>query len=290
MVTLENIVVLDEEQLHRYQQEILSIAKDLIRVCKDNDIKYSLSGGSVIGAVRHNGLIPWDDDIDINIPRESYKKLVRVFEKELGDKYYLQTPLTFPNLGIMVTQLRKKGTVARRKYDWNTNPCGISIDIYIVDNVFDNKLLRFVQQELSMLLSFVVSSIRTYNNRQIPKEISNLESKPLRMGILKKTVGRLFGVIPLKYWMSLADSVNGMCNNISSKYVTIPTGRQHFNNEIQKREDILNYIQVPFEDIKVNIPQNYDAYLKKLYGGSYMTVPPKEDRESHVFLELKYKE
>lgn len=288
VVKKSDVVILDEAGLKKYQSEILNIAKDLIDVCKRNDIAYSLSGGSVIGAVRHQGLIPWDDDIDINIPRSSYNKLLKIFNNELGDKYYLQTPLNHPDLGIMVTQLRKKGTIARRKYDWNTNPCGISIDIYVVENVFDNLFKRKLQQLLSISMSFVVSSIRTFHNRNIPKEIAELEAKPVKLSGFKLTIGRVFRIIALKQWMRWLDVINSWCTDEESKYVTIPTGRRHFNGEMQKREDLLQYVEVPFEDINVDIPKNYDKYLTTLYGPNYMQVPPTSKRESHVFLELKY--
>lgn len=289
MINKENIVILNEEQLKRYQQELLKIVGDLVRVCDKEGLNYSLSGGSVIGAVRHKGIIPWDDDIDINMPRKSYERLLKIFDKELGDNYYIQTPQTYPNLGIMVTQVREKGTIARRKYDWNTNPCGISIDIYIVENVFENRLKRMVQKNLSMILAFIISSIRMLNNKEIPKEISEIEAKPVKYSRLKIIVGKILKKISLANWIKWLDKINGLCKNEKSTYVTIPTGRKHFNGEMQERSNLLQYKKVPFENMELNIPKNYDSYLNNLYGDNYMEIPSKDKRESHVFLELRYK-
>ena len=115
----EDIVILDEEELQRYQAELLKIANDVVDVFEKECMEYSLSGGSILGAIRHKGFIPWDDDIDFNISRNSYNRLLQIFDKCLGDRYYLQTPEKFPELGLMVTQIRKKGTIARRKYEPN---------------------------------------------------------------------------------------------------------------------------------------------------------------------------
>ena len=101
----------------------LTMLKDVAKFCDDHNIKYYLCGGTLLGAVRHKGFIPWDDDVDINIPRESYDKLVTLFEtdQDFSSRYYLQSPKSHPELGLHVSQIRKRGTVARRKYDYAAN-------------------------------------------------------------------------------------------------------------------------------------------------------------------------
>ena len=152
--TKDDIIVLNDVGIKLYQNELLKILKDIVSFFEKHEIDYSLSGGSILGAIRHKGFIPWDDDIDINIPRRSYNKLLEIFETELGESYYFQTPKSNPELGLLVTQIRKKGTVARRKYDWNSpeEQCGISIDLYIVENTFDNGVLRFIQKYTELIL------------------------------------------------------------------------------------------------------------------------------------------
>lgn len=281
-------VELNEKDLRKYQLTILRIAKDVIKFCDDNRITYTLSGGSVLGAVRHGGFIPWDDDIDINIARKDYQKFVDGFSNEYSDKYYIQTPRTFPDLGILVTQVRKKGTVARRKYDWNTNPCGISIDIYIVDNVFDNKFLRIIQGTLSLFSSFLLSSVRTFKNRNLPEYIAKLESKKINYKRSKLVLGRALNIIPISFFETFVNWSNGLCKNQNSKFVTNAFGRKHFFGEMQERSVMMKNKYLKFEDTEFKVPYETDNYLTFLYGKNYMDIPPKEKREKHLFLELKY--
>ena len=280
--------ILEGESLKKYQNEILKMTEDIIELLDENGIDYSLSGGSVLGAVRHEGFIPWDDDIDLNILRRDYQKLIDIFSHH--DKYYVQTPIQYPEIGILVTQIRKKGTVARRQFDWNVNPCGLSIDLYIVENTYDNKLFRIFHGLLSEGMSFIVSSVRTYKNRELPDEIEKLESRNIKYKTLKYIVGFICQCIPMSYWLKWTDKVNAMCKNESSKYVTNPTARKHFFGELLERNDLAKYRKQAFENHSWKIPYNYKKYLSKVYGEDYMLEPPVDKRERHAFLELDYGE
>ena len=283
----EDIIILDENSLRDYQAELLKITEDVVAVFEKNNLEYSLSGGSILGAIRHKGFIPWDDDVDLNITRNSYNKLLHIFDRQLGDKYYIQTPQKYPQQGLMITQIRKKGTVARRKYDWNIDECGISIDLYILENVFNNPFARFIQKSMSMFCSFVISSIRFYNNRNLPQEIISMEGRQINYSLSKSIVGRIFRIIPLKKWISWCDFWNSACHDEKSRLVAIPTGRKHFSKEIYERNKMVKFRKVPFETTEFNIPVWADGYLETFYG-DYMKLPPKEKREKHLFLELKF--
>lgn len=283
----EDIVVLNEKSIKAYQKEILKIAKDVVAFFDRNNIEYSLSGGSILGAIRHKGFIPWDDDIDFNMPRKDYNRMIQLFDSELGDKYYLQTPQKNPELGLMVTQIRKRGTIARRKYDWNSNECGISIDIYILENVFENKIAQFIQKNLSMTFSYAISAVRFINNLGIPREIQELEGREFNYSKSKSIIGRVLKIVPLKCWISWCCFWNSACKDSNSRLVTIPTGRKHFSGEIYERQNMCKFKKVPFETEHFNIPVWSKEYLRLFYG-DYMKIPPVEKREKHVFLELKY--
>ena len=285
----KDIIILDENNLRQYQMAVFDTAKEVIDFFDSEKIRYSLSGGSILGAVRHQGFIPWDDDIDINMPRRDYNRMVRLFDEKLGDRYFLQTPEKCPELGLMVTQIRKKGTVARRKYDWKTpaEECGVSIDIYILENVFDNPVLRFIQKNASMALSFAVAAVRFYNNRELPPEIEAAEGREYRFKRLKLVLGRILRIVPLKKWIAWCGFWNSACCDRRTKLVAIPTGRKHFSKEIYRRKDMCRFRKAMFEGESVNIPVRAEKYLTDFYG-DYMTLPPEDKREKHVFLELSY--
>ena len=264
--TKDDIIVLNDVGIKLYQNELLKILKDIVSFFEKHEIDYPLSGGSILGAIRHKGFIPWDDDIDINIPRKGYDKLLEIFDTELGESYYLQTPKSDPELGLLVTQIRKKGTVARRKYDWKSpeKQCGISIDLYIVENTFDNVALRFIQKYSSLMLNFGVSAVRDFNNRNLPKEIRELEEREVNYSSIKLFFGRILRIISLKRWLLWNDKCNSWCKDEDSKFVAI------------------------FEGQQLNIPIFAEDYLRIFYGEDYMNIPPRGKREKHLFLELKY--
>lgn len=285
MVT--KIIDIQGEDLKNYQKEVLKIAKDLASFCDRKNIFYSLSGGSVLGAVRHGGFIPWDDDIDINMTRESYDSFIASFEKEYGDKYYVQTPVRNPELGLLVTQIRRKGTVARRKYDIDNQECGISIDIYIIENIFSNKLAFDFQKFGALFFPFLVSLNRSYKNRAISQDFEKQENRKIKYKKARKVLGKIASIIPVKFCIKESFYFFKMCKDSKSEFVSLPTGRRHINGEIFKRDEICESVLFKFEDTSFRIPADYETYLTKLYG-DYMTVPNKSTRERHLFLELKY--
>ena len=289
MFDKDSIIVLEGDDVQKYQKEVLSVAEDMIRFFDENKIRYSLSGGSILGAVRHQGFIPWDDDIDLNMPRKDYDKMCDLFDEKLGDRYFLQTPEKRPELGLMLTQIRKKGTVARRKYDWESpaEECGVSIDLYVMENVFDDPLRHFIQKNMSMFLTFAVSSVRFRKNMKLPEGIEEMESRKYNYPAVKKLIGRCFAIIPLKQWINWCIFWNKACHNSKSKYVAIPTGRKHFAGETYLRSEMCRFRKVPFENCQFNIPVGAKKFLRKFYG-NYMEIPPVEKREKHIFLELSY--
>ena len=100
-------------------------------------------------------------------------------------------------------------------------------------------------------------------------------------------MGRVFKIIPIDNWIKWCDYWNSACKNNNSKYVSIPSGRKHFSGEIYERTKMCKFKKAPFETEFFNIPVWSEEYLSYFYG-DYMKIPPKEKREQHVFLELKY--
>ena len=102
---------MDRETLRQVQLDQLEIAKDIKRVCEENGIRYHLAFGSLLGAVRHKGFIPWDDDMDFGMLREDYERFLEIAPKKLKDEFFLQTWHTDPYYPLAFAKVRKKGTV-----------------------------------------------------------------------------------------------------------------------------------------------------------------------------------
>lgn len=137
----------EPETLKRLQGEILSILDDFMAVCDKYHLEYFGIAGTGIGAVRHKGFIPWDDDIDIAMPRHDFDKFIKIIQKTMGDKYLVfkrkELALAIP---LMTTRLVKRGTVFAEKVMKDVDcPFGIFLDLYVLDNVSDNPVLYQIQ-------------------------------------------------------------------------------------------------------------------------------------------------
>lgn len=126
----------DPETLKHLQDVYLMMLKDFIKVCDENQIEYYLDGGSALGAVRHQGFIPWDDDIDIILFRDEYNRLIEILEKLPQDKYELLSSKNKKCYCRLHSQWNLKGIKTEAYYDMNTDfTLGICLDIFVLDNI-----------------------------------------------------------------------------------------------------------------------------------------------------------
>ncbi len=284
-----NLKKMTPEQLKQLQNTLVGIMDDIDYVCKKYKLNYHLTGGSCLGAVRHNGFIPWDDDIDIDMPRKDYMEFCKVFPEEMGDKYWLHTPERTKNLGIAFARVRKKGTIFRSREDLeNKEEAGVYIDIFIIENTFNFTPIRYIHGFLSLEIGFLLSCRNFYKNRKFYLDIVN-DNKKLKSAFKVKTViGFLLSWIPVDTMVHTWNNINKMCKNDNSKYVVVPVGRKHFFGETYERDKFCIMIPHEFEgkDRQFPICVDYDEYLKHMYG-DYMKIPKDEDKETHIFLELE---
>ena len=286
----EGVIVPDEATLKKLQHVLRDMLKDFQRVAAKEHIVYTMSGGSVLGSIRHQGFIPWDDDVDINIPRKDFEKLKAVFDDCLGDKYELCTPERTPGHGMALVQMKKKGTVCRSYNELSKENPGIAIDFFILENVFDSPVLKVLQGGACLAAGYLLSCRKTWHD--MPYLEPYFDSAPgLReMFSGKARVGSLIRWIPLDLLARLTHSVYTMCRDPHTKYVAIPSGRKHFFGECYLRKDACRRFPGDFEGLKVPIPVGYKAYMEVLYGPDYMVVPPPEKREVHPLMELDFGE
>ena len=285
-VNEEDCIKLEGELLKRYQNILLSMASDIISVCEDNHIVYMLSGGSCLGAIRHNGFIPWDDDIDIIILGCQLEQFVQSFNKQFKDKYWVGTPKK-PGYDSLISTVKLKGTISRGFDNANEEECGISIDLFSMENTYDNSIGRNVHGFFCMACGFLLSCRKFFFNRKRLKNIIGDDRELKKAYYIKCMIGCLISFMSVKQWVLLTNRCYGLSKNNHSKYLTIPTGRNHYFKEMYLRKDMVNTIFHEFSGHQWRIPKAYDEYLTKLYG-DYMTIPPECDRETHIRVELKF--
>ena len=284
----DNCITLSAEERKLLQQTLLSMLLDLIRVCEKYGIKYSLSGGSVLGSVRHGGFIPWDDDIDINMPRADYLRLKKVFAKELGKDYLLDAPEHSRGYGRSLVQFKKKDTLYRifNNLDEPIERCGICIDIFILENTPDNPMLRKIHGMACLAAGYFLNCRKVVEYVPPLKKMLNDDAAIKTCFGKKLAIGKLIKWIPLDVCTMITYRIYSACRNSDSEYVTIPSGRGHYFGEMGIRSAMCEYEKRSFCGHEVNIPKGYDDYMHRLYGpGDYMIPPAEDQRETHPIIE-----
>lgn len=276
-----------EDEKSNLQNELYKMACDLDDVCKINSINLFLVGGSLLGAVRHGGFIPWDDDMDLALCREDYEKLKEIFEEELGDRYILTCPNYKTPSGNRFMQIYKKETVLRTLGDSNPFvPPNIYIDIFPYDYVPDNLIKRIVIGSVANVCMAIASCVIDY---KYPDKNLELYMKKHKRGkklfFIKNFIGRIFSFKKPEKWFDLVDKV--IAYRKKTSLITSGTGRKHYFGEIYNKSTFFPLSQIQFGKHYFCCPNDSDVYLKGLYGETYMEIPKETNRESHFISELK---
>lgn len=145
----------NDEELSKIKELEKGILKDFIELCEENNLRYFGMGGTCLGAVRHGGYIPWDDDIDVGMPRKDYNRFLKIAAEKYSDKYYLLNADEFSTYPLMSTRWCIKNTkfVEYAFMNLKNCPLGIFLDIFPYDNLADNRIARFFQQWRAWYLS-----------------------------------------------------------------------------------------------------------------------------------------
>lgn len=272
-----------EEELQQLHHILLDMMNDITDVCQENNIPWILTGGSALGAVRHKGFIPWDDDIDLSMFREGFEQFKAVFPGKYSDKYELKLP---GDKGYLYhfPKIYRKNTIAQNiQSAQDTHEC-ISADIFIMENASNNKVVRTVHGLLCTALLMVVSVMRMKRcKHNLLKYGAN--SKQLCAAVKRRAFfSKFFGFLTLEQWLRISDEAFSLCKDTSSKCIVIPSGNGHFFGELFLREKMHTVAQVNFEGNQYFVPEDSDYYLRIRYGDGYMKIPPESDKEQHAFI------
>ena len=263
---------MDKTELKLLHNKILDLAEYFDQFCKENGIVYYLMGGTALGAVRHSGFIPWDDDFDVFMDRSNYLKFISIAKNKLDTKsYYFQEentkelPLYFSKIRINNTTFIEKDVIGREMHH------GIYIDIMCLNNASSITLIRYLQYIAARILSTKALAERGYDTDSIIKKIILFSSKLL---IIK----------PIK--ILLLNFVRRF-NKIETKLVGHFFGRAPFKRTSFKRSYLDNKRLIKFESLNLPVPSSVEEYLSIRYGEKFMELPSEEVKlkyPSHAYI------
>lgn len=267
------IANVDIKDIQKIQLEILL---EFDRICKKHNIKYQLFAGTLLGCVRHEGFIPWDDDIDVCLLREDYEKFIELCQVELGSDYFLQNYDTDKNYIMQFSKIRKNDTVFLESV---TSKCnihhGIYIDIFPLDNIKPNTFRGNIQQKLL----YFIGRINLTRIKILCVNTNNIFGRLLRLFfhyILKLIPDNTTNYIQSRLFCMFRDKDD-------IKYVSHLTNGaslSRFNKYAMEKEKFYDVIEGKFEGHYFPIPREYDKVLTNLFG-AYMELPPIEHRQPH---------
>lgn len=255
------------EKLKKIWNIELEMLSKLLSVCEKYNLKIIVYSGTMLGAVRHQGFIPWDDDMDVALPRKDFQKLLEVAKEEFGEPLFFQTALTDSKFFVEYARLRNSSTTGM--ITWNQSleyNNGIYIDIFPLDGYIENNFKLNVQLMKKIIIKQFLSVYYA--------DDSYISKKPVVLTKILKLVARIH---PYEYWYK--KFVENLCryNECTNRLSQIDHEKKVIRKYWCMKDDLENIIWVPFENIKVPIPSNYDEILNHFYG-KYMEFPPVEQR------------
>lgn len=259
-------------ELKHLQKVILSIAKDIDVLCRKNGIDYYLEGGSAIGAIRHKGFIPWDDDFDIIMDSNNYEKFISVCRVQLDkEKYALQVGLE--DWPLYFSKIRLRGTDLKEKegYVLNDDMRGIYVDVFKMDNVSGNPIVARWQYVCAKYHLCYQLSQRTYNSATLKKKILMFLSLPLRIKCFRNFILRQTTLL----------------NNRETLRYGFYYSVRKWKNGIFDKKIFGKPVYVPFEDTMFPIAEKYHEFLTQEFG-DYMKLPPIEQQKGLHLINVEF--
>ena len=274
-----------QKESDKLKSILLEMYKAISSLCDRYGLVYMLGGGSCLGAIRHKGFIPWDDDLDMMMPRDSYEELIdHLISGELGPEFEFSYPQKNEDSRNPFLKVFKKGTFDIELQNINTPfPKGVFIDIFPIDSAPSSKIGQRIKGFISDLIRRISTSVlySEYPSDEYSAFMA-LDEEANKRYKQRLIVGKIFGIIKHKTWVFWFDCFVKSSRNTG--YWTIATGRKGYCGETLPQSVFVPTTTSSFEGIVTNIPADYDTYLKSLYR-NYMQIPPENKRERHqVFL------
>lgn len=269
---------MDMSILRKLQLVELEILDEVVSICEKNNLDYFLMEGTLLGAIRHKGFIPWDDDIDIAMPREHYEKFLKLAKTQLNSNYFVHCIDTDPSYWLPFAKVRKNGTIVEEEIMTSIDTHkGIYIDIFPLDNA--NKQESMIQK-LQAYVTKKLMAVIWLKRGLLTKKIN----------LKHKIVLTLLKPVRLKYLSLLQQKIMSINKNKDSKYfVNLGSCYNYLKHTIPKNR-YYPPVKVEFEGKYYNAPNDWDYILRRIYGENYLELPPEEKRTNHNFVHIDFGE
>lgn len=259
------------ETLRKLQLTQLYILSQIAEICEKNGLKYYLCGGTLLGAVRHKGFIPWDDDLDITMYRKDLNKLIEIVQTQYSDTMFVQTFQTDPMYTRYIPKIRLNNTVqSERSTNDDDIHHGIYVDIFPLDHVtkkdgfglwLRGKILRWL---------FAYKTTRCSKSKKTTK---------FKMFLIK-SLKHLTCLVPNSLINYLFDWVCTLSDKPGAKYTTSFASHYRWKKQLVENDVYGEGTFLAFENAEFRVPSKYQELLLQVFGADYMELPPEEKRNS----------
>lgn len=274
------------EKAKKLKQMLTMILDDFQTRCETIGVTPFLVYGSALGALRHGGFIPWDDDVDVAITREDWNVLKQNFDKVFSDKYDLEGPDykgkdSFSAWGKVFLKNTRYVELFNVNTPYNK---GIFIDIFIIDGLSDNFIVRKIDYAIARAMRFIANSMPFYQYpNDVMTKVMSITKESKRYLKFREFIGFCFSWVSHQKWLVWYD-------RFISRHTKTKKTIMNYDDAVTLRGAWFPVKQIKFENIMANVPNDIEGYLNMAFGPTYMELPPEDKREQHFCVELDFGE